>query len=78
MAATVLWVVGTEQIKGFAITFWLGAVLSIWTSLFVARVIFDIAERQQWITKLKMLHVIGDTNIDFMGWFPRLRHVLGV
>ena len=70
IAATVLFAVGTEQVKGFAITFWLGAVLSMWTSMFVARVVFDIAERKQWLTKLKMLHVIGDTHIDFMAWFP--------
>ena len=70
IAATVLFVVGTEQVKGFAVTFWLGAVLSMWTTMFVARVIFEIAERQQWLTKLKMLHVIGDTQIDFMKWFP--------
>ena len=70
IAATVLFVVGTEQVKGFAVTFCLGAVLSMWTSMFVARVIFEIAEKKQWITKLKMLHVIGDTNIDFMAWFP--------
>ncbi|MGA2034047.1 MAG: protein translocase subunit SecD [Thermoguttaceae bacterium] len=71
MAATVLWVVGSDQVKGFAITFWLGAVLSLWTSLFVARVIFEVAERRGWIReKLKMLHVIGDTYIDFMNWFP--------
>ena len=38
--------------------------------MFVARVIFEIAERKRWLTKLKMLHVIGDTHIDFMAWFP--------
>ena len=70
IAASVLFFVGTEQIKGFAVTFWLGAVLSMWTSMFVARVIFEIAERKRWLTKLKMLHVIGDTHIDFMAWFP--------
>ena len=37
IAASVLFFVGTEQVKGFAVTFWLGAVLSMWTSMFVAR-----------------------------------------
>ena len=50
IAATVLWSVGTEQIKGFAVTFWLGAVLSIWATMFVARMIFEVAERRRWIT----------------------------
>jgi SecD/SecF fusion protein len=70
IAATVLFVLGSEQVKGFAITFLLGAVLSLWTSLFVARWVFEISEKKQWLTKLKMMHVIGDTHIDFMAWFP--------
>jgi SecD/SecF fusion protein len=70
IAATVLFVEGTEQVKGFAITFWLGAVLSIWATMFVARVIFEVFERKRWLTRVKMLHVIGHTEIDFMKWFP--------
>ena len=70
IAATVLFVVGTEQVRGFAVTFWLGAVLSIWATMFVARVVFEIAERRQWITKVKMMQVIGHTEFDFMHWFP--------
>jgi SecD/SecF fusion protein len=70
IAATVLFVEGTEQVKGFAITFWLGAVLSIWATMFVARVVFEVFERRRWLTRVKMLHVIGHTQIDFMKWFP--------
>jgi len=70
IAATVLFVEGTEQVKGFAITFWLGAVLSIWATMFVARVVFEVFERRRWITRIHMMHVIGHTEIDFMKWFP--------
>ncbi|MGO9112423.1 MAG: protein translocase subunit SecD [Thermoguttaceae bacterium] len=70
IAATVLWSVGTEQIKGFAVTFWLGAILSIWATMFVARVMFEVGERRRWIQKLHMLQWIGHTKIDFMAWFP--------
>ena len=70
IAATVLCSVGTEQIKGFAVTFWLGAVLSIWATMFVARVIFEVAERRRWIQQLNMMQWIGHTKIDFMAWFP--------
>lgn len=69
IAAVVLFAVGTEQVKGFAVTFLLGAVLSIWATMFVAHVMFEIAERKRWITKIKMMHIIGHTQIDFMGWF---------
>ncbi len=70
IAATVLYWIGSDQIKGFAITLWIGVLTSMYTSVFVARVIYDVAEKRQWLTKVKMLRWIGHTNIDFMGWFP--------
>lgn len=69
LAATVLYVIGSDQVKGFAVTLWLGVAISMFTAVFVARVIFDIAEKQRWISKLKMLRLIGHTQIDFMGLF---------
>ncbi len=69
IAATVMYALGTDQVKGFAVALWLGVAISIYTSVFVARVIFDIAEKRRWITRVKMLRLIGHTNIDFMHWF---------
>jgi SecD/SecF fusion protein len=69
IAATVMYILGSDQVKGFAVTLWLGVAISIYTSVFVARVIFDIADKRQWITKVHMLRVIGHTHIDFMGLF---------
>jgi SecD/SecF fusion protein len=71
ITATVLYTVGTAPIKGFAVTLWLGVVLSMFTALFCSRVVFDIAERQRWITKLRMMRIIGKTQINFLG----MRHV---
>ncbi len=70
LAATILWVVGSDQVRGFAVTLWIGVLMSIFTAVFVARVIFEIAERRRWLKKAKMLKVIGATNFDFMRWFP--------
>ena len=67
ITATVLYVIGTDQIRGFAVTLWLGVVLSMFTAIFCARVVFDIAEKQKWITKLSMMRIVGGTNIDFLG-----------
>jgi len=69
LAATVLYVIGSDQVKGFAVTLWLGVAISMYTAVFVSRVIFDVAEKRQWITRVKMLRLIGRTNIDFMSWF---------
>lgn len=70
IAAAVLYTVGSDQLRGFAVPLLLGTAISIYTSVFVAHVIFDIAEKRQWITKLKMLHLVRHTSIDFMGLFP--------
>ena len=51
IAATVLYMVGSDQVRGFAVTLWLGVAISMYTSVFVARVIFEIADKRQWITK---------------------------
>ena len=69
IAATVLYVIGTDQVKGFAVPLFIGVTISMFTSIFVARVIFDIAEKRHWITEVKMMHLIGHTNIDFMRLF---------
>ena len=68
ITATVLYVVGTPQIKGFAVVLWLGVVLSMYTAIFCSRVVFDIAERQGWLTKLKMMQILHGTKIDFVGF----------
>lgn len=67
-SAVVLYVVGTDQIKGFAVTLILGLLMSLFTAVYVARVIMDVAEKQRWITKLNMMHFIGETNLDFIRW----------
>jgi len=67
ITATVLYIIGTDQVRGFAVTLWLGIVMSMFTAIFCSRVIFDIAERMRWIKRLRMMRVIGNTNVDFVG-----------
>jgi len=47
LTATVLYVIGTDQIKGFAVTLILGLLMSLYTAVFVSRTIFDIVERKE-------------------------------
>ncbi|MGD0517961.1 MAG: protein translocase subunit SecD, partial [Thermoguttaceae bacterium] len=70
IASVVLYAIAPEQVKSFAVTLFLGVSISMFTSVFVARVIFDVAEKHRWITKLNMHHLVGHTEIDFMGLFP--------
>jgi SecD/SecF fusion protein len=66
ITAVILFVVGTQQIKGFAVTLFLGVTLSMFTAIFCARVVFDIAERRNLISKLSMMRILGKTNINFV------------
>ena len=70
IVATVLYIIGTDQLKGFAVPLFIGMTISMFTSIFVSRVIFDVAEKRRWITEVKMLRLIGRTNIDFLRLFP--------
>lgn len=67
ITAVVLYAIGTDQIRGFAVTLILGILMCMFTAIFCSRVIFDIFERQQWLKKLNMMGVLGKTQIDFIG-----------
>jgi SecD/SecF fusion protein len=67
ITALVLYAIGTDQIRGFAVTLILGILMSMYTAIFCSRVVFDIAERRHWIEKLKMLRIVGTTQLDFIG-----------
>lgn len=71
LTAVILYFVGTDQVRGFAVTLFLGLVLNLYTAVFISRIVFEIAERRKWIKKLTMLHLIGLTKFDFMGvkWY---------
>jgi SecD/SecF fusion protein len=51
----VLYMIGTDQVKGFAVTLCIGIVMTMFTALYVGRLIFDICERNHWIKSLRML-----------------------
>ncbi|MFV0442357.1 MAG: protein translocase subunit SecD [Planctomycetaceae bacterium] len=67
ITAVVLYVIGTDAIKGFAVTLFIGIVLSMFTAVFVGRLIFDILERKRVLKSIKMANLIGVTNFNFIG-----------
>lgn len=66
LTAVILFAIGTDQIKGFAVTLFLGLAISMFTVLVVGRLMFDIAEKRRWLKKLNMSQLIGETRIDFL------------
>ncbi|MCA9247364.1 MAG: protein translocase subunit SecD [Planctomycetales bacterium] len=67
ITAVVLFWIGTDQIKGFAVTLILGIVMSMYTAIFCSRIVFDLAERVQKMTNLSMMQALGNTQFDFLG-----------
>ncbi|WP_236622227.1 protein translocase subunit SecD [Novipirellula maiorica] len=74
ITAIVLYAIGTDQIRGFAVTLILGILYSMFTAIYMSRTFFDIAERHGFLTlsmsdgvnSLRGMFTRGD-NFDFMG-----------
>ena len=73
LTAIVLYAIGTDQIRGFAVTLILGILFSMFTAIYMSRTLFDIAERRGFLT-LKMSDGVnslraalsGEGNLDFV------------
>lgn len=70
LVAIILYYVGTEQIKGFAVVLFLGIVASMFTAVFCSHVVFDIAEKQRWLTEVRMMKLFDRANVDFVRLMP--------
>ncbi len=68
ITGVVLFAIGTDQLKGFAVTLILGLTLNLFTAVFCSRVLFDLAERNRWITSLNMGRLFGQTDFKFVAW----------
>jgi SecD/SecF fusion protein len=71
IAGLILYWIGTGPVRGFAVTLSIGIITSMWTALFVTRVIFDSMCLRDSFTRLRMLQFVKVTNIDFIGkmWY---------
>src|SRR5262249_24013634 len=71
--AIVLYVVGNDQLKGFGISLTVGLLISLFTSLYMTRTMFDIWQTRGWLHKLSMMQLFHRPNINFMAiryyWF---------
>jgi SecD/SecF fusion protein len=67
ITAIVLYVIGTDQVKGFAVTLTVGILMNLFTAITCTRLMFDIAERNRWVTNMKFMQIMSSTNFDFIG-----------
>ena len=74
ITAIVLYAIGTDQIRGFAVTLILGILFSMFTAIYVSRTLFDLAERHgflslnmaDWVNTIRS-SLSGDSGMDFIG-----------
>ena len=64
--AVVLYIVGNDQLKGFGISLTAGLVISLFTSLYITRTIFDIYLNRKNHGDLKMMQLFEKPNFNFM------------
>lgn len=65
--AIILYRFGSGAIKGFAVTLSIGILTSMFTALFLTRLIFDVMHRYLPATKMHMLHFLDHPKADFLG-----------
>jgi SecD/SecF fusion protein len=58
---------GSGPIKGFAVTLSIGIATSMFTALFVTRLMFDVMHRMLRFETMKMMRFFSKPNIDFLG-----------
>lgn len=69
--AAILYMAASEEIKGFAIVLMLGILSSMFTALFVTRVIFDWLTSTRMVTnRLAMLGMMQNAKFNWMGMRP--------
>lgn len=78
--ASVFFLLGTEQVKVFAVPLWLGTALSWVSAIYGSRVLFELAERRRWITGLSFMGrpTRPDANRLAKRWLPAVVSSLAV
>lgn len=66
ITAVILYMIGSDQIRGFAISLFIGLTLSMFSVLYFGHMCFQIIERKKWARTLYMMEFMGETKLDFL------------
>ena len=67
IAAVFLYWFGTGPIRGFATTLTAGIMASLFTAIFITRLMFEAMLASGWLKRLPMAQLIRQTQVDFIG-----------
>ncbi|MBN2844023.1 MAG: protein translocase subunit SecD, partial [Sedimentisphaerales bacterium] len=71
LIALILWVLASEEIKGFALVLMVGIVSSMFTALFITRLVFDwLIDLGKLGNNLNMMHWLANVNLNWMSFKP--------
>ena len=62
----VLYAFGNDNLKGFSVSLTVGLIISLFTALYMTRLMFDYAVARRAVTELKMHQLFPRPNFDFM------------
>jgi SecD/SecF fusion protein len=68
----VLYTFGNDNLKGFAVSLTVGLVISLFTSLYMTRLMFDFWLHKRWLHTLRMMRFFSRPSFDFM----KIRHYM--
>lgn len=66
LTAVILYMIGSDQVKGFAVSLFIGLAISMYTALTVNRMILEICEKKRWVKQVSIINLFGQTNFDFV------------
>ena len=67
IVAVILFMIGTDQVKGFAVTLFIGIVMSMFSALYFGRLVFEILEQKRVLRSLPMMALVKSPSHDFVG-----------
>jgi SecD/SecF fusion protein len=67
LAGAILYWIGSEEVRGFALTLIIGLLANLFTAVFVCRLVFDIIERNGWKQRFGMFRLFHAANFNFVG-----------
>ncbi len=67
LSGLVLYLVGTDEVKGFALTLIIGMIWNLLTAVYISRAIFEFWYSRGWLKRVTMLKMMDKTRIDFIG-----------
>jgi len=67
LTGIILFIFGSGPIRGFAVTLCAGIMVSMYTALVITKMFFAVLSQRTKLKTLRMLAVVKDTTIDFVG-----------